>query len=130
MMPHADPLFKVTIIPRGRALGGTQQLAEEERHTLPEDYLRDRLVVILSGRTAEKILLGTVSSGADDDIQQATTLARAMVSRWGMADNIGPIAPSRTRETASNQATQGSLAPSINVAKTQLRPMRENHRRK
>ena len=91
MMPHADPLYKVTIIPRGRALGGTQQLPEEERHTLPEDYLRDRLVVILGGRTAEKILLGTVSSGADDDIQQATTLARAMVSRWGMADDIGPV---------------------------------------
>ena len=90
-MPHADPLYKVTIIPRGRALGGTQQLPEEERHTLPEDYLRDRLVVLLGGRTAEKVLLGTVSSGADDDIHQATSLARAMVSRWGMSDDIGPV---------------------------------------
>ena len=90
-MPHADPLYKVSIIPRGRALGGTQQLPEEERHTLPEDYLRDRLVVLLGGRTAEKVLLGTVSSGADDDIHQATSLARAMVSRWGMSDDIGPV---------------------------------------
>lgn len=90
-LPHADPLYKVTIIPRGRALGGTQQLPEEERHTLPEDYLRDRLAVILAGRTAEKLLLGTFSSGADDDIHQATALARAMVSRWGMSDEIGPI---------------------------------------
>ncbi len=90
-LPHADPLYKVTIIPRGRALGGTQQLPEEERHTLPEDYLRDRLAVMLGGRCAEKLLLGTVSSGADDDIHQTTNLARAMVARWGMSEEIGPI---------------------------------------
>ena len=89
--PSADPLYKVTIIPRGQALGGTQQLPEAERHTLPEDYLRDRLAVILGGRTAEKVLLGSVSSGADDDIRQATALARAMVSRWGMSDDVGPV---------------------------------------
>ncbi len=90
-MPHTDPLYKVTIIPRGRALGGTHQLPEEERHTLPEDYLRDRLVMILGGRNAERELLGTISSGADDDIRQATRLARAMVSRWGMSADIGPM---------------------------------------
>ena len=90
-LPHADPLYKVTIIPRGRALGGTQQLPEEERHTLPEDFLQDRLVVILAGRTAEKELLETMSSGAEDDIHQATTLARAMVARWGMSEEIGPV---------------------------------------
>ena len=90
-LPNADPLYKVTIIPRGRALGGTQQLPESERHTLPEDYLKDRLAVMLGGRSAEKLLLGTVSSGADDDIRQATSLARAMVARWGMSEEIGPI---------------------------------------
>jgi len=90
-LPHADPLYKVTIIPRGRALGGTHQLPEEERHTLPEDYLYDRLAVMLAGRTAEQELLGSVSSGADDDIRQATTLARAMVARWGMSREIGPV---------------------------------------
>ena len=90
-LPHADPLYKVTIIPRGRALGATQQLPEEERHTLPEEYLRDRLSVILGGRTAEKLLMGSVSSGADDDIRQATQLARAMVARWGMSDEVGPV---------------------------------------
>ncbi len=90
-LPHADPLYKVTIIPRGRALGGTQQLPEQERHTLPEDYLRERLVVMLGGRSAEKELLGSVSSGADDDIHQATRLARAMVARWGMSEEIGPV---------------------------------------
>jgi cell division protease FtsH len=90
-LPHADPIYKVTIIPRGRALGGTQQLPVEERHTLPEDYLRDRLAVMLAGREAEHELLGTVSSGADQDIREATSLARAMVARWGMSETIGPV---------------------------------------
>jgi len=90
-LPHADPLYKVTIIPRGRALGATQSLPEEERHTLPEEYLRDRIAVMLGGRTAERELLGSVSTGADDDIRQATALARAMVARWGMSSEIGPM---------------------------------------
>ena len=90
-LPHADPLYKVTIIPRGRALGGTHQLPDEERHTLPEEYLRDRLAVMLGGRAAEKTLLGSVSSGADDDIRQASALARAMVARWGMDSEVGPV---------------------------------------
>ena len=90
-LPHADPIYKVSIIPRGRALGVTHQLPEYERHTLPEDYLLDRLVVMLGGRCAEQELLGTVSSGADDDIAQVTALARAMVSRWGMSREIGPV---------------------------------------
>lgn len=88
---HADPLYKVSIIPRGRALGGTQQLPEEERHTLPEEYLHDRITVILAGRSAEEELLGSVSSGADDDIHTATALARAMISRWGMSHEVGPV---------------------------------------
>ena len=90
-LPHADPLYKVTIIPRGRSLGGTQQLPADERHTLPEEYLRERLAVVLGGRCAEKTLLDSVSSGADDDISKATALARAMVARWGMSDEIGPV---------------------------------------
>ncbi|MEE9139614.1 MAG: ATP-dependent zinc metalloprotease FtsH [Alphaproteobacteria bacterium] len=90
-LPNADPLYKVTIIPRGQTLGGTHQLPEEERYTLPEEYLRDRLAVLLAGRRAEKEFLGSVSSGADDDIRQATALARAMVSRWGMAEEVGPM---------------------------------------
>jgi len=90
-LPLADPLYKVTIIPRGRALGGTHMLPEIERHTLPEDYLKDRLAVMLAGRVAERTMLGSVSSGADDDIRQATQLARAMVARWGMSDQVGPV---------------------------------------
>jgi len=90
-LPHTDPIYKVSIIPRGRALGVTHQLPEYERHTLPEDYLNERLVVMLGGLSAERELLGSVSSGADNDITQATALARAMVSRWGMSDEIGPV---------------------------------------
>lgn len=90
-LPLADPVYKVTIIPRGQALGGTHMLPEIERHTLPEDYLKARLAVLLGGRTAERVLLGTVSSGADDDIKRATQLARAMVARWGMSQDIGPV---------------------------------------
>lgn len=90
-LPHSDALYKVTIVPHGHALGGTHQLPEHERHTLPQEYLEDRLAVILGGRTAEKELLGSLSSGADDDIHQATLTARAMVSRWGMSDEVGPV---------------------------------------
>lgn len=90
-LPNCDKLYKVTIIPRGQALGGTFQLPEHERHTLPEEYLKDRLAVILAGRCAERILCGSVSSGADDDIHRATLTARAMVTRWGMSEQVGPV---------------------------------------
>jgi len=90
-LPEADTPYKVTIIPRGRALGATQQLPEAERHTLPEDYLKDRLAVMLAGRAAERTFIGSISSGADDDIKQATQVARAMVGRWGMSEEVGPV---------------------------------------
>jgi cell division protease FtsH len=89
--PDADPLYKVTIIPRGRSLGGTHMLSREEHHTLPEAYLRGQLLVLLAGRAAEKLLLGSVSSGAEDDIKRATTIARSMVAGWGMSEEIGPV---------------------------------------
>lgn len=89
--PGGDPLYKVTIIPRGRSLGSTHTLPETDRHTLPEAHLRAQLVTLLAGRAAEKLLLGSVSSGADDDIKRATALARSMVARWGMDPDIGPV---------------------------------------
>ena len=89
--PAADPLYKVTIIPRGRSLGTTHMLPKIERHTLPEEYLLAQLTTLLAGRAAEKLLLGSVSSGADDDIRRATALARSMVARWGMDPDIGPV---------------------------------------
>ncbi|HZD26440.1 MAG TPA: ATP-dependent zinc metalloprotease FtsH [Alphaproteobacteria bacterium] len=90
-LPRADPPHKVTIIPHGQALGGTQQLPEAEQYVADEDYLRDRLAVTLAGRASEQVFLGNVSSGADDDIRTATRLARAMISRWGMSSRIGPV---------------------------------------
>ena len=90
-LASVDPLFKVSIVPRGRTLGGTQQLPEAERYIMDESYARARIAVMLGGRAAEQKVLGTVSSGADDDIHQATALARMMVSRWGMAKKIGPM---------------------------------------
>ncbi len=96
--PNADPLYKVTIIPRGRALGATHMLPGEERHTLDENYLLDQLAIILAGRVGEQIFMGNVSSGADDDIKRATQLARSMVSRWGMSKDIGPIDLSQSEE--------------------------------
>jgi cell division protease FtsH len=89
--PDADPIYKVTIIPRGHSLGSTHMLPEHDRHTLPEAYLRVQLTTLLAGRAAEKLLLGSVSSGADDDIRRATVLARSMVARWGMDPDIGPV---------------------------------------
>ncbi|MDP6350862.1 MAG: ATP-dependent zinc metalloprotease FtsH [Alphaproteobacteria bacterium] len=125
-LPEADPLYKVTIIPRGRALGSTHMLPEQERHTLPEPYLKDRLAVMLAGRIAEKIILGSTSSGADDDIRQASQLARAMVARWGMSEAVGPVdlrqsdehpflgreiaQPRRFSETTAHEVDQGVAA--------------------
>lgn len=90
-LPNADPIYKVTIIPRGRALGGTHMIPESERYTRSSGEFADQLAVLLGGRAAEQTLLGDVSSGADDDIRQATRLARAMVSRWGMSALLGAV---------------------------------------
>jgi cell division protease FtsH len=91
LLPEADPLEKVSIIPRGRALGATEQLPEEERSNLSRRYLLDRLEVLLSGRAAELLVFGDVTSGAAQDLQQATQLARHMVCQWGMSEKIGPV---------------------------------------
>jgi cell division protease FtsH len=98
LLPNTDPLAKVTIIPRGRALGATEQMPEEERYTLPESFLRDRITIMLGGRTAEKIMFGELSSGAEDDLKQATILARRMISQWGMSEKLGPVAFRRGEE--------------------------------
>ncbi len=92
VLPHTDPLDRVTIIPHGMSLGATELMPEEERQNLPESYLRDRVTVMLGGRVAEKVVFGEVSSGAEEDLRQATSLARRMVSRWGMSEKLGPVA--------------------------------------
>jgi cell division protease FtsH len=82
----------VTIIPRGRSLGATQQLPEEDRHNYSQSYLIARLTVIMGGRAAEKLVFDEVSSGAESDLREATRLARYMVTHWGMSERIGPVA--------------------------------------
>ncbi|MBI1424983.1 MAG: ATP-dependent zinc metalloprotease FtsH [Gammaproteobacteria bacterium] len=98
LLPHADPLDKVTIIPRGRALGATEQIPEEEHYNLQQSYLRDRIGVLLGGRTAERLVFGEVSSGAEDDLKQATRLAQHMITHWGMSERLGPVAFRRGEE--------------------------------
>ena len=141
--PGTDPLYKVTIIPRGRSLGGTHMLQENERHTLPEEYLRGQLTTLLAGRAAEKLLLGTVSSGADDDIRRATALARSMVARWGMDPEIGPVdlresedhpflgqqiaQPRNFADETAARVDQAVMAL-LNRAETQATELIDNHR--
>jgi cell division protease FtsH len=83
-LPHADPVHKITIVPHGRALGVTEQLPQEDRYNVSRAYILDRLAVMLGGRTAEELAIGDITTGAEDDLVQATRLARRMVSRWGM----------------------------------------------
>ena len=92
LMPNADPLHKVSIIPRGMALGVTMTLPEEDRYLLQKSYVKDELVKMLGGRVAEDIIFGEVSSGAADDLARATDMARKMVREWGMSERVGPMA--------------------------------------
>src|SRR5581483_8326156 len=87
----ADPVNRVTIVPRGQALGVTYQRPDSERYNFPEAYLRARIVGMLGGRAAEEIVYGTRTTGAESDIEQATSLARQMVTRWGMSDQLGLV---------------------------------------
>ena len=92
VLPTADPLHKVTIIPSGMALGVTMQLPAEERHIYRQDYIEDMLVVRMGGRMAEDLVFGVVSTGANNDLVGATELARKMVREWGMSTRVGPMA--------------------------------------
>ena len=92
VLPFADPLLKVSIIPTGLALGVTQQLPVEERHIYRREYIEDSLCVRMGGRVAEQIIYGDLSTGASDDLQRNTELARKMVREWGMSDRVGPMA--------------------------------------
>ncbi len=92
IVPGADRLHKVTIIPRGRALGVTQLLPEEDRLNIGESELHARLVFMLGGRAAEKLVFDEYSAGAEDDLKRATQLARRMVTHWGMSERLGPVA--------------------------------------
>ena len=91
LTPGTDPVHKVTIIPRGMALGVTQQVPNEDRYTLTKDYILKCLAVMFGGRVAEEIVLGHTTTGAGDDIEKATELARRMVCEWGMSEKLGPM---------------------------------------
>ena len=92
LLPHADDLHKVTIIPRGMALGLTQQLPVDEKHNYSRDYLIDQIAILLGGRIAEEITMqGAMTTGAGNDLERATELARRMVCEWGMSEAMGPL---------------------------------------
>ena len=91
VVPGADPVNRVTIVPRGQALGVTYQRPDADRYNYPEAYLRARIVGMLGGRAAEEVVYGTKTTGAESDIEQATAIARQMVTRWGMSERIGLV---------------------------------------
>ncbi|HET8630371.1 MAG TPA: ATP-dependent zinc metalloprotease FtsH [Thermomicrobiales bacterium] len=98
LQPDGDPVRRVTVVPRGQALGVTLSVPDADRYNLSEAYLRARIVSALGGRGAEQVVYGTVTSGAENDIKQVTDLARAMVTRWGMSKEVGLLALSGTEE--------------------------------
>ncbi len=99
MVPNADPVHKVTIIPRGRALGLTQQLPVEDRYSLSKSYAQDQLAILFGGRIAEEIVFQQKTTGAGNDIERATDLARRMVCEWGMSDVLGPLTFGKKEES-------------------------------
>src|SRR4030081_1220892 len=111
-LPGADPLEKVTIVPRGRALGVTQ-FSEDDRFNLPEHYVRARLAVALGGRAGEQLMLGEVSSGAENDLEVATTYARRMVERWGMGEKLGPVSFPRDGASPAAQLGLPTTSPAL-----------------
>jgi cell division protease FtsH len=91
MIPESDPVHKVTIIPRGRALGVTTYLPIDEKHTYSKEYLEAMIAYAMGGRAAEKIIFNQLTTGAGNDIERATALARKMVCEWGMSEKLAPL---------------------------------------
>jgi len=98
LLPGTDPVHKVTIIPRGRALGVTMQLPTDDRHNYSKDFLYNNLAILMGGRVAEELVLNHVTTGAGNDIERATDLARKMVCEWGMSEKLGPLTFGRKEE--------------------------------
>jgi len=98
ILPGTDPIHKITIIPRGMALGLTQQLPVDEKHAYPREFLFNNIVILLGGRAAEEIILKDYTTGAGNDIERATGLARKMVCEWGMSEAIGPLSYGKKEE--------------------------------
>ena len=98
LLPGSDPIHKVTIIPRGMALGLTQQLPVDEKHTYPRKYLMNNIIILLGGRAAEELILNEFTTGSGNDIERATNLARKMVCEWGMSEEMGPLSYGKKEE--------------------------------
>jgi len=98
LLPNTDPIHKVTIIPRGRALGLTQQLPMDEKHTYPKEYLLNSIAILMGGRSAEEIVLNVQTTGAGNDIESASELARKMVCDYGMSEDLGPLSFGKKEE--------------------------------
>ena len=98
LLPHADPIHKVTIIPRGMALGVTQQLPVDDKHNYSRDYLNDQIAILLGGRVAEELTNGNITTGAGNDLDRATEMARRMVCEWGMSESVGPLTYGKKEE--------------------------------
>ncbi|HEX9714861.1 MAG TPA: ATP-dependent zinc metalloprotease FtsH [Desulfurivibrionaceae bacterium] len=121
LLPGTDPVHKVTIIPRGRALGLTMQLPTDEKHSQSRSWLMNNLCILLGGRVAEEIVFGDVTTGAGNDIERASNIARKMVCEWGMSEAIGPMNFGGPDETGrSRQAYSGETAVRIDQAVTGL----------
>ena len=99
LIPGADPIHKVSIIPRGMALGITQQLPIDERHTYSQEYLKNNITILMGGRVAEELVHGELTTGAGNDIERATSLARKMVCEWGMSEKLGPVTFGQKQES-------------------------------
>lgn len=126
-LPGSDPVTKVTIVPRGRALGVTMQTPIDERHNYTKEYLLERLVVLLGGRAAEQVVYGTISTGAENDLMHCTTLARNMVARYGMSDVVGNL--SLMDPTGDNYLGESPFAPQRNFSDDTLRAVDAETRR-
>jgi cell division protease FtsH len=116
LLPHADPLHKVTIIPRGRALGVTMQLPEGDRHTHTREFLEAQIAILMGGRVAEELFLRQMTSGAGNDIERATEIARRMVCEFGMSAALGPLAyrtPGNPWETDKGAGISESMAQQV-----------------
>ena len=98
LLPGTDPIHKVTIIPRGRALGLTLQLPVDEKHTYARSFLQNNLCILLSGRVAEELIFGEITTGSGNDIERCTQLARKMVCEWGMSEELGPLSYGKKEE--------------------------------
>jgi cell division protease FtsH len=134
LIPGTDPIHKVTIIPRGRALGVTQQLPLEDKHNYPREFLWNEIAILMGGRVAEEIVLGEITTGAGNDIERATELARKMVCEWGMSDRLGPLTYGKReemiflgREIAQHQDYSESTA--VEIDREVRRLVMENYER-